>query len=336
MTIGEKIYKLRQQKGVSQETMALDLNVSRQAISKWETDQSIPDLDKIKILSEYFNVSIDDLVNGKNLDINKDSKTDQTIDEKIDDNQYESSINSSKRLAKLLIKTSIALSIYNYILACLLIIFQKDIILFRYAKVYDGFIFPYVFVIFTSITTLFIVLSGISILKKMKSSEKSIVREIVFIIILTVGFILWKELYALFTSYYINSLHITITIAATYLEQILNSLGSFDILLLIGIIIEAITRLIDSNPSSFYPKKEYKPRDSVLSFLVGLFLGIPGLIFQIIWLKDAKTDNVQRFKQMRMWYIIGFVITFILSLIIVIFELYTFIRSISMPLIYIN
>ena len=228
------------------------------------------------------------------------------------------------------------MSIYNYILACLLIIFQKDIILFRYAKVYDGFIFPYVFVIFTSITTLFIVLYGISILKKMKSSEKSIVREIVFIIILTVGFILWKELYALFTSYYINSLHITITIAATYLEQILNSLGSFDILLLIGIIIEAITRLIDSNPSSFYPKKEYKPRDSVWSFLVGLFLGIPGLIFQIIWLKDAKTDNVQRFKQMRMWYIIGFVITFILSLIIVIFELYTFIRSISMPLIYIN
>lgn len=295
MTLGEKIYILRQQKCVSQETMALDLNVSRQAISKWETDQSIPDLDKIKMLSEYFNVSIDNLVNGKDLVI-KDSKTEGSTDNVLDYNQCECRINSSKRLAKLLIKVSIALTIYNFILACLVIIFQKDIILFRYAKVYDAFILPYVFVIFTSITTLFIVLSGISILKKMKSSEKSIVREIVFIIILTVGFILWKELYALFTSYYINSLDITITIAATYLEQILNSLGSFDILLLIGIIIEAITRLIDSNASSFYPKKEYKSSDSVLSFLVGLFLGIPGLIFQIIWLKDAKTDNIQRFK----------------------------------------
>ena len=329
LKIGKFIAECRKRENLTQMQLAEKLGITDKAISKWETDQSIPDLDKIKILSEYFNVSIDDLVNGKDLDINKDSKTDETINEKIDDNLYESSINKSKRLAKLLIKSSIALTIYNYILAGLLIIFQKDIILFRYAKVYDGFIFPYVFVIFTSITTLFIILSGISILKKMKSSDKSIAREIVFIIILTVGFILWKELYALFASYYINSLDIKITVAATYLEQILNSLGSFDILLLIGIIIETITRLIDSNPSSFYPKKEYKPRDSVLSFFVGLFLGIPGLIFQIIWLKDAKTDNALRFKQMRMWYIIGFVIAFVFSLIVVIFELYTFILSIS-------
>ena len=59
MTIGEKIFELRKEKGVSQETMAFELNVSRQAVSKWETDQSIPDLDKIKSLAEYFNVSID-------------------------------------------------------------------------------------------------------------------------------------------------------------------------------------------------------------------------------------------------------------------------------------
>lgn len=40
MTIGEKIYKLRKNKGVSQETLAFDLNVSRQAVSKWETEIS--------------------------------------------------------------------------------------------------------------------------------------------------------------------------------------------------------------------------------------------------------------------------------------------------------
>ena len=39
--------------------MAFDLGVSRQAVSKWETDQSLPDLDKIKLLSDYFEVSID-------------------------------------------------------------------------------------------------------------------------------------------------------------------------------------------------------------------------------------------------------------------------------------
>ena len=47
MTIGEKIYKLRTEAKISQETLALDLNISRQAVSKWETDQSIPDLDNI-------------------------------------------------------------------------------------------------------------------------------------------------------------------------------------------------------------------------------------------------------------------------------------------------
>ena len=65
MTLGEKIYKLRTEKGISQETMANDLYVSRQAVSKWETDSSVPDLDKIKLLADYFEISIDELVSEK-------------------------------------------------------------------------------------------------------------------------------------------------------------------------------------------------------------------------------------------------------------------------------
>lgn len=65
MTIGEKLLNLRKQKNLSQEEVANCLNVSRQTISKWETDQSTPDLDKIGPLCELFEISADELIIGK-------------------------------------------------------------------------------------------------------------------------------------------------------------------------------------------------------------------------------------------------------------------------------
>ena len=62
MTLGEKIYRLRVEKGLSQEAFGEMLNVSRQSVSKWETDQSIPELDKIVAISDMFGVSTDYLL----------------------------------------------------------------------------------------------------------------------------------------------------------------------------------------------------------------------------------------------------------------------------------
>lgn len=62
MTLGEKIYKLRTQQGLSQETFGEKLGVSRQSVSKWETDQSVPELDKIVAISDFFGVSTDRLL----------------------------------------------------------------------------------------------------------------------------------------------------------------------------------------------------------------------------------------------------------------------------------
>ena len=59
MTIGEKIQKLRKQRGLSQEALAEKVTVTRQTISKWELGQSTPDLDFIAQLSDIFNVSSD-------------------------------------------------------------------------------------------------------------------------------------------------------------------------------------------------------------------------------------------------------------------------------------
>ena len=62
MTLGEKILDLRTQKEMSQEELAAALEVSRQSVSKWETNQSVPDLDKIIRLADLFGVTVDQLV----------------------------------------------------------------------------------------------------------------------------------------------------------------------------------------------------------------------------------------------------------------------------------
>ena len=62
MGLGERIYKLRTQKAMSQGDLADALGVSRQSISKWETNGSVPELDKLVKLSEVFGVSLDELI----------------------------------------------------------------------------------------------------------------------------------------------------------------------------------------------------------------------------------------------------------------------------------
>lgn len=68
MTLGEKIYKLRTAHGMSQEAFGDMLRVSRQSVSKWETDQSQPELDKIIAISEMFTVSTDYLLKERQME----------------------------------------------------------------------------------------------------------------------------------------------------------------------------------------------------------------------------------------------------------------------------
>ena len=65
MTIGERLYNLRKEKNMSQEELANVLDVSRQTVSKWETGESTPDFNKICPLCEYFGISSDELLSGK-------------------------------------------------------------------------------------------------------------------------------------------------------------------------------------------------------------------------------------------------------------------------------
>ena len=74
MQLGEKLYKLRKEKGLSQEALAETIGTTRQAISKWENGQGYPETEKLLLLSNVFEVSVDFLL--------KDEKAEKRTDEK--------------------------------------------------------------------------------------------------------------------------------------------------------------------------------------------------------------------------------------------------------------
>ena len=62
MKLGEKIVKLRKERGLSQEALAEQIGTTRQAVSKWENDQGFPETEKLLQLSNVFEVSVDFLL----------------------------------------------------------------------------------------------------------------------------------------------------------------------------------------------------------------------------------------------------------------------------------
>ena len=79
MEFGKKIMSLRKKKGFSQEELADKIGVARQTISKWELEETSPDLKQAKELSKIFNVSLDELVDNdiKNILVEKTSNTEK-------------------------------------------------------------------------------------------------------------------------------------------------------------------------------------------------------------------------------------------------------------------
>ena len=65
MEFAKKLYELRKEKGFSQEELAGRLDVTRQTVSKWELGDSTPDLEKLVLLAELFEISLDELVLDK-------------------------------------------------------------------------------------------------------------------------------------------------------------------------------------------------------------------------------------------------------------------------------
>ena len=72
MTFNEKLKKLRKNKNITQEELAQKIFVTRTTVSKWESGRGYPSLDTLKILAEFYGISIDDLIfNEEIIDISK-------------------------------------------------------------------------------------------------------------------------------------------------------------------------------------------------------------------------------------------------------------------------
>lgn len=75
LEIANRLQKLRKEKGYSQEQLALELGISRQAVSKWERAESSPDTDNLILLARLYNVSLDEL-------LSTDDSTEEIMDNK--------------------------------------------------------------------------------------------------------------------------------------------------------------------------------------------------------------------------------------------------------------
>ena len=100
MNFNEKLINLRKTKGLSQEELGEELKGSRQTISKWESAQSYPDFQRLVLLSDYFGLTLDELV--RDLDV-------QEVREKNFDGEKLSSLYQDVNEGKKLIKTCLVL-----------------------------------------------------------------------------------------------------------------------------------------------------------------------------------------------------------------------------------
>ena len=78
MSFGENLKNVRKQRGITQEELAEILGVSRQAISKWESDNGYPETEKLLLLSKTLNISLDYLMNDAS-EMQKKEQTEEKI-----------------------------------------------------------------------------------------------------------------------------------------------------------------------------------------------------------------------------------------------------------------
>lgn len=85
MKLSDNLKTIRKENNLSQEQLAEKLGVSRQAVSKWESDQSYPEMEKVLLICKLFNYSIDELMNESVKDVNETKQSKSNLNKYIDD-----------------------------------------------------------------------------------------------------------------------------------------------------------------------------------------------------------------------------------------------------------
>ena len=169
MNIGEKLYELRKEKHLSQEEVAEKLDVTRQTISKWETNASTPDFDKIKPLCDLYEITADELLTG----VKNETKEPTIVDTK-------------EKRAK-----GIALGVLTYFIAVVWIMISIPVLLINPVTA------AAIFILICGIATFIIIYTCMTYKKDKEEKEKNpiikrinnIIEIICFITYMTVSFI---------------------------------------------------------------------------------------------------------------------------------------------------
>ncbi len=117
MNLGKRLMELRKKQNLSQEALAEKLGVTRQTVSKWETDQSAPDFDKVLPLCEVFGITTDELFKGEEIskeEINNNIKEDIFFN-KQEELEINNRLNEEKKKTRAI---RISISIFLYFLSC--------------------------------------------------------------------------------------------------------------------------------------------------------------------------------------------------------------------------
>lgn len=122
MTLGNRITALRSRNHMSQGDLAERLGVSRQSVSKWETDTSVPDLDKLIALSDLFQVSLDQLIRGPLQDPNM-APSKKVHTESTNTRSTENDVTLQNKIGALCIITSILLALIT------LFVFRESVVI---------------------------------------------------------------------------------------------------------------------------------------------------------------------------------------------------------------
>lgn len=144
MSLGENLQFLRKKNNITQEQLAERLDVSRQSVSKWESDTTYPEMDKLIQLCQMFHCSLDDLVQGNIYEINTEGKT-----------EYDNHINQLSKFISLAVGIIISGVSVMFLLYGMNYFISKDTEIIR--EEFTGMIF----LIFATIGSAILIVTGI-------------------------------------------------------------------------------------------------------------------------------------------------------------------------------
>lgn len=167
MTFGERLLEYRNREGLSQEKLAEKVGVTRQTVSKWETNQSVPDFDKIIPLCEALEISTEELIKGEKEEKNAELEEIKQEKERLK-KEYEQKRNKKKAIV-------LSVSIFLYCIATFALPYMIEVL--RYEDAHAVMIWATLCTIATVIIVYFFVAYP-NIYKEDKKGIKEDIEEI--------------------------------------------------------------------------------------------------------------------------------------------------------------